>query len=701
MQRRDLLKGSLAGLGAGLLKGAKLEASGSPAPPPGQPSTAGQKQQFSNSIREYLTREAQKISDAALADFPDVATFHRLIPDRRRQYLEMMGFPDFPPYSQRTPLNVKVTGILQRPGYRIEKLYYESIPKLYVDANLYIPTGLSGKAPAVLYVCGHEVKQKVTYQGHARRFAELGFVCLLIETLQRGEVAGEHHGPASHGEFHWYSRGYTPGGIEMLNGIRGLDLLVARPEVDAGRLGVTGMSGGGAYTWWIAAADERVKVAGTVCGTATLGAQLYDRAVDRNCDCMWWINNLRWDLAEVAALVAPRPLLISSSRLDQYFPVDSARAVYQQVKRLYTMLGAEDKLAYVEPPGQHGYDPIARTHVFSWFVKHLQGKDVSPEQVGDIDETPEHQETEAALRVFVDGPPADDRVPTIQDDIFVPPAHPQTATAAEVAEARQRLIAQLREKTFGAFPQSPPPLDAKVEYAYRFYEDGLGYRFGFTSEDGWRLQGFLLNLALSTPTPAPAILMLRNPGATSTERDASNRLFLGSIKTPCATLVVETRGTGDTAWGDGLNLHLRRASAWAGRTLASMRVYDTLRALQAIRQLPYVDGKRITLAASGEMAAVALYAALLAEGVNSLILDAPPATQNEISAPDGRGPALEMLNCLRFTDLAQVAGLLYPMDLVLLGNPPITYGWAEEIYSRLGAPGRFRKLRDLSSWQPV
>ena len=203
------------------------------------------------------------------------------------------------------------------------------------------------------------------------------------------------------------------------------------------------------------------------------------------------------------------------------------------------------------------------------------------------------------------------------------------------------------------------------------------------------------------PTPAPAVLMLRNPGATSLESDASSQLYLGQIRTPCAKLVVETRGTGDTAWGDGLNHHLRRGSAWTGRTLASMRVFDTLRGIEAVRQLPYVDGKRLTLAASGEMAAVALYAALLDGHLNSLILESPPGTQNAGSEPDGRGPALEMLNCLRVTDLPQVAGLLYPMDLVLLGNIPVTYGWAEEIYSRLGPPGKARRLRDLSSWEPL
>ena len=135
---------------------------------------------------------------------------------------EMMGFWDYPDSPQRTPLNVKVTGVVDRPRYRIEKLYYESLPKLYVDANLYVPKDLKGKAPGILYTCGHNQDQKGDYQAHGRRFAELGFVCLLIETIQRGESKGYHHGPYEEGWFHWYSRGYTVAGIEMYNGIRGL-----------------------------------------------------------------------------------------------------------------------------------------------------------------------------------------------------------------------------------------------------------------------------------------------------------------------------------------------------------------------------------------------------------------------------------------------------------------------------------------------
>ena len=100
------------------------------------------------------------------------------------------------------------------------------------------------------------------------------------------------------------------------------------------------------------------------------------------------------------------------------------------------------------------------------------------------------------------------------------------------------------------------------------------------------------------------------------------------------------------------------------------------------------------------MAAVALYAALLDGQVNTVFLDSAPATQNAPSDPEGHGPALEMLNCLRFTDLPQVAGMLYPTELVFLGHTPVDYGWTEELYNRLGPPGRLHHLGDLTRWQP-
>jgi fermentation-respiration switch protein FrsA (DUF1100 family) len=158
--------------------------------------------------------------------------------------------------------------------------------------------------------------------------------------------------------------------------------------------------------------------------------------------------------------------------------------------------------------------------------------------------------------------------------------------------------------------------------------------------------------------------------------------------------------TGESVWGETLQWHLRLGAPWTGRTLASMWVYDTLRALACVRELPQVDGQRIALAARGQITVVALYAALLDGHVNTLFLEAPPATQNASSQPDGRGDAVEMLGCLRVTDLPQVAGLLYPTELVFIGDCPLTYDWAHDLYQKLGAAERFQRVSKLADCRP-
>ncbi len=155
---------------------------------------------------------------------------------------------------------------------------------------------------------------------------------------------------------------------------------------------------------------------------------------------------------------------------------------------------------------------------------------------------------------------------------------------------------------------------------------------------------------------------------------------------------------GDLSWGEDLQWHVRRAAAITGRTVASLRVYDTLRAIQAVRTLEHVHAGRIALAARGEMVPVALYAALLDGRLRAGVMGDPPATQNAPSQPDGRGPCIEMLSCLRVSDLPEVAGLLWPAELVFKDWRPESYELAEETYRNLGAPGAVRHVRTLDDW---
>ena len=175
--------------------------------------------------------------------------------------------------------------VLTRGDVLIDKLHYQSKPGLYVTANLYRPTNRerkrAEKLPGVLYVCGHSGRgrdgNKSAFQDHGFWFANNGYVRLIVDTLQLGEIPGVHHGTygrpwghlkswgetdaekmKNHNRFWWHSLGYSPAAVECWNGVRGIDYLLTRPEVDPDRIGVTGISGGGAATFWVACADDRV-----------------------------------------------------------------------------------------------------------------------------------------------------------------------------------------------------------------------------------------------------------------------------------------------------------------------------------------------------------------------------------------------------------------------------------------------------------
>ncbi len=643
-------------------------------------------------IRDYLVREARRITDRSLADLKSPADFKRLMPERRRQFMDMMGLADLPPAGDRPPVPYDRTGVVDRATYRIEKLHYQSLPNLHVTANLYVPNDIAPgtRRPGVLYVCGHLEQQKFHYQGHAKRFAELGFPTLIVETVQLGEAPGYHHGCYREGWFHWYSRGYSPAMIELLNGLRGLDLLAARPEVHGTRLGVTGISGGGATTWWIAAADERIKACSPVCGTATLESHIYDRVIDGHCDCMWWVNTALWDLADIGALIAPRPLMIASANQDGIFPIEAIRRVHAQLAGLYRTLGNSEDLRFIETPGGHSYHERSRTAIFSWFLKHLMDREVSPAVVGDIELDEAKLESAETLKVYAAGMPGGNRAVTIHDEFITVAPLPNLASAADLEGARKQLVERLRSDTFHHFPKNPPKLAVEEEFAL---DGGVGTRFAFTSEEGWRLHGLRRNPA-DMQGARPAVVVLKTPGEDRLDSDDFSR----QVGAPWVKVIVETRGTGDTSWGEDLNWHLRRATAWTGRTIASMRVWDTLRAIEAARTLPGIDPSQISLAARGEMSAVALYAALLDGRLKALFLESPPATQNAASQQNGKGPAIEMLNCLRYTDLPHITGLLHPAEIVISGEFPSSYDWAGDLYARLGSADKFRRVKTLSEW---
>ncbi len=191
-------------------------------------------------IQAYLTQLTNKIHAGFTADLQSLDAWEARRERYRQEYLYMLGLWPMP---EKTPLQATVTSTRKGDGFEVDMLHYQSRPGLYVTSNLYRPAKIQEdeRLPAVLYVCGHSSRgrngNKTAFQSHGIWFARHGYLCLVVDTLQLGEIAAIHHGTYREQRWWWHCRGYTPAGVECWNGVRGIDYLVGRPDVDPAHRG--------------------------------------------------------------------------------------------------------------------------------------------------------------------------------------------------------------------------------------------------------------------------------------------------------------------------------------------------------------------------------------------------------------------------------------------------------------------------------
>jgi hypothetical protein len=639
----------------------------------------------------YFRQQVKRIADADLAGISTRADWEKKRPEYRRQFLDMLGLSPLPP---RTDLHATVTGKVETDLFTVEKLHFQSIPGLYVTANLYVPKRAPLPAPAVLYVCGHantvvdkvSYGSKVNYQHHPAWFAEHGYVCLILDTLELGEIPGEHHGTYRSGMWWWQALGYTPAGIECWNAMRALDYLETRKEVDAKRIGVTGRSGGGATSWWVAAADDRPQCIIPVAGIADLYAHVIEGVAPRfrqgvisaHCDCMYFVNTHRWDFGRVMALCAPRPLLLGNSDQDDIFPVAGYRRLADKVRRIYELYGAADHFALLETKGPHKDTPELRLGAYRWMNRWLKN------DTGEVREREVPKLTPQQLKVF-DRLPLDSINATVHESFIKAAKSEQPWTPAVAREWWRGRAPQLREelrtRVFHGWPDKPPPLNARP--AADIKHDGLRLRaYDFVSEEQLELRLWLLT-AEGVEKPTLVVLnALDEPGwrewvadlgpafrealqvpveKKDADRFTQNRKTLQFHK--WAFAAVAPRGIGPTRWsevspfdGKPAGAHIRRRFALLGQTLDGQRVWDVRRALACLRTVPDLKGVPLWLQGKNDMAGVALYAALFEPDVARLDLWHPPASHRQ-------GPVF--LNVLRVLDMPQAVALALPRKIRL------------------------------------
>lgn len=686
-----------------VLAAAVLAAGKKAATPPAPPPTPGDA-----ALAGYFAAETSALESACLANLGTREAWEKQRETWRAQLRDMLGLS---PWPERTELKATVTGRVDHPEFVVENVHFQSSPGLYVTANLYLPKGLSKPAPAILYVCGHasvkvdgvSMGNKTGYQHHGAWFARNGYVCLAIDTIQLGEIEGAHHGTYRMNQWWWNARGYTPAGVEAWNGIRALDYLQSRPEVDGARIGMTGRSGGGAYSWWVAALDDRVKVAVPVAGITDLRNHVVDGVVQGHCDCMFMVNTYRWDYPQVAALLAPRPLLLSNSDKDKIFPLDGVLRVHEKVRRVYRLLGAEENLGLLITEGPHKDTQDLQVPAFRWFDRFLKQEDRLVEKAATKLFQP------AQLRVF-SKIPSDERVTRIQET-FVPTAVVSTArNPEEWVRLRDGWLKTLRERSFRGWPEvrpeSVPELNAQMLEKGTVSGTDL-YVAEFTSQEQVRLRVYglgaragqirrlivrLLDEA-SFPVWVEAVsgvfkemLGAEKELLAKSDRKADPEAVRLMREEIAATLKAgesglcyfAPRGLGADTWSatDKNRIHLLRRFNLLGQTVDGMRVWDVRRMVSAIRLFDAVRDLPIELEASGNMAVNALYASLFIDNVEELRLERLPASHR-------KGP--DYLNVLRHLDIPQALAMAVERSRVRLSGAEDEAGrYAADTIRKLG-----------------
>jgi dienelactone hydrolase len=354
---------------------------------------------FPRMVHEYFVQRVRQVERranqrrAALKTRADAEAYVRDI--RQKTRLCFGSWPD------KTPLNPRITGIVERDTYRIEKIIFESRPDFLVTANLYVPKDRRFPLPGVVGTCGHSTNGKAAeaYQSFAQGLARQGYVVLIYDPIGQGErlqypdenlksrigVGVYEHLYAGNQQF---LVGEFFGSWRAWDGIRALDYLLTRKEVDPDQIGVTGNSGGGTMTTWLCAVEDRWTMAAPSCFVTTFRRNTENELPADTEQCPPHALALGLDHADFLAAMAPEPIIILAKEKD-FFDVRGTEEAYSRLKHLYKLLGAEQNIQLFTGPGYHGYSQESREAMYRWFnrVTGISDAQAEPKLIIEKDET--------------------------------------------------------------------------------------------------------------------------------------------------------------------------------------------------------------------------------------------------------------------------------------------------------------------------
>lgn len=630
---------------------------------------------FSQEVERYYQRRNERVS--RFASSPD------LIEARQKNLREAFwrligGQPEV------TPLNTRITGSFERPGYRVENVVYESRPNFHIPANLYIPTNGTPPYPGVLFQMGHSLNGKAAapYQRCCQGLAQLGFVVLGFDPMGQGErayypredgymtrldsVDEEHSKPGRQ----MLLLGDTSTRLQLWDAVRSIDFLAEHPLVDPNRLASTGQSGGATLTMMLVAVDDRIQTAALSCGNTEnyLCADFNPPgSTDDAEQNLLWSATAGFDRWDMLYPFAPKPLLIMVSARD-WFGTYSSRYLssgweeFEKLESVYEALGSKDRIKWIDTALPHNLSYDFRLEIYRWMLEWLGGKAEAPSE-----EPPTRVEDDRTLWV--------------------------TTSGSVVREYGGETPFSLNLKNLVdldvGFPGAPHLMRQMSIYPPRTQDPQPEFtRLGSNRSGSIRIEAVEVQSApkvwvpawLFLPSaPAKNLVVIVEPFGRSV-RWREDDLYQTLAAAGTAVCAPDLRWIGDLRpeYSEGARNHAhwhQDEEAWTwgslilGSSLLGQRVTDLLAVLSAVHQYPQTRDLRITLAARDHVTVPALVAAAMSPLVDTALLNSGLVSYRSIveteeySHPFGNF----VTGILRHTDLPGIAAGVSPRRLILAG----------------------------------
>ncbi len=627
------------------------------------------------------------------------------------------------PFPARCDLDARVTRTFERDDYTVESIVFDSRPNWPVTATLYLPKTGTAPFPAVVSPCGHSANGRLVevYQRAHIGFVKQGFAVLSYDPVSQGERL-QYLDAAGHPQLNGCCHEHCMAGnqvnlvgagfanIRIWDGIRALDYLLTRPEVDGTRVAVAGNSGGGTLSAYLLCMDDRYAAGSPNCYVTTLVERIATRmAADAE---QQFVPMLREgiDHADLLLPMAPKPVQIGAAIKD-FFPIDGARRTRDDLRRIYEVLGAADCIDICETNDVHGWNKDLREGAVRWFNKHLRGIDEPYAEPDFAVEPDEVLYATATGQVLTSIPSAIGVHALVQRDF------PVRRVGDALEAAGTKLAAVLGIDTASLARPWPRPHWQVPKRALPPARRGVRVEpVRFLSDYDVDLSGLLFRPA--TPNGQATVFVPDTVGMAPQLAWDSPASTLAAAGTTVLTL--DVRGTGSDLgevpqWCGadhyhnfyGVEVDLVYTSWMIGRPLLGQRVYDVLAAIAWLRR----QGRPVSVAGQGQGGLLALLAAALDPAVASVSVDGMLVSWQSLYDTEVYEylPDVFVPDVLNHFDLPQVAATLAPRPLRLANlvdarRQPLTAAQVADVYepcrAAYQAAGAAEKLMISADGEP-